>query len=51
MHAYMECYLAVKKKKNERLPPATTGMNLEGIVLSKISQRKTNAIDFTYSGA
>ena len=29
-------------KKNEILPFATTWMDLESIVLSKISQRKTN---------
>ena len=38
----MEYYSAVKK--NEILPFATTWMELEGIMLSKISQRKTNII-------
>ena len=36
----MEYYSAIKK--NEILPFATTWMELEGIMLSKISQRKTN---------
>ena len=35
----MEYYLAIKK--NEILPFATTWMELEGIMLSEISQRKT----------
>ena len=38
----MEYYSAIKK--NEILPFATTWMELEGIMLSKISQRKTNII-------
>ena len=37
-----EYYLAIKK--NEILPFATTWMELEGIMLSEISQRKTNII-------
>ena len=36
----MDYYLAIKKK--EILPFATTWMELEGIMLSEISQRKTN---------
>ncbi|KAF0880513.1 LORF2 protein, partial [Crocuta crocuta] len=36
----MKYYLAIKK--NEILPFATMWMELEGIMLSKISQRKTN---------
>ena len=36
----MEYYSAIKKK--EVLPFATTWMELEGIMLSEISQRKTN---------
>ena len=35
----MEYYSAIKK--NETLPSATTWMELEGIMLSEISQRKT----------
>ena len=38
----MEYYSAIKK--NEILPFATTWMELKGIMLSEISQRKTNII-------
>ena len=38
----MEYYSAIKK--NEVLPFANTWMELEGIMLSEISQRKTNII-------
>ena len=38
----MEYYLAIKK--NEILPFATTWMEMEGIMLSEISQRKTKII-------
>ena len=38
----MEYYSAIKK--NEILPFATTWMELEGIMLSEIGQRKTNII-------
>ena len=38
----MEYYSSIKK--NEILPFATTWMELEGIMLSEISQRKTNII-------
>ena len=38
----MEYYSAIKK--NEILPFATMWMELEGILLSEISQRKTNII-------
>ena len=38
----MEYYSAIKKK--EILPSATTWMELEGIMLSEISQRKTKII-------
>ena len=31
-------------EKNEILPLAATWMDLEGIMLSEVSQRKTNAI-------
>ena len=40
----MEYYSAIKK--NDILPFATTWMELECIMLSKISQRKTNTILF-----
>ena len=43
VHIYtIEYYSAVKR--NEVLPLATTWMDLEGIRLSKISQRKTNTL-------
>ena len=43
IHIYiMEYYSAIKK--NEILPFATTWMNLEGIMLSEISYRKTNVL-------
>ena len=38
----MEYYSAIKK--NDILPSATTCIELEGIMLSEISQRKTNII-------
>ena len=38
----MECYSAIRK--NEILPFATMWMELEGVILSEISQRKTNII-------
>ena len=38
----MEYYSAIKK--NEILPFAMTWMELEGIILIKTSQRKTNTI-------
>ena len=41
----MEYYSAIKK--NENLQFATTWMDMEGIMLSEISQRKTNN-DITY---
>ena len=40
----MEYYLAMRK--NEIWPFVVTWMELEGVMLSKISQRKTNAICF-----
>ena len=42
----MEYYLAIKK--NEILPFATMWMELEGIMLSEISQRKTKIYDFIH---
>ena len=38
----MEYYSAIKK--NEMQPFATTWMELEGVMVSEISQRKTNII-------
>ena len=38
----MKYYSALKK--NEMLPFAASWMDLEGIILSEISQRKTNAV-------
>ena len=40
----MEYYSAVKK--NEIMPFPTTRMDVEGIMLSEISQRKTNIVCF-----
>ena len=37
-----ECYSVVKKNKN--VPFATTWMDLEGIMLSEIRQRKPNSV-------
>ena len=43
MYIYiMEYYLAIKE--NEILPFATMWMELEGIMINEISQRKTNII-------
>ena len=42
----MEYYSAIKK--NEILPFATTWVELEGIMQSEISQRKTKSYDFTH---
>ena len=38
----MEYYLAIKN--NKTLPFATVWMDLEGIMLNKISQRNTNKV-------
>ena len=49
IHAYthkMEYYSAIRK--NEKLPFATTWMDLEGIMLSEVSQRKTNVVCILY---
>ena len=40
----MECYSTIKK--NEILPLAATWMDLEGIVLSEISQTKKNTVSY-----
>ena len=42
----MEYYSTTKK--NEILPFAATRMDLEGIILNEITQRKTNAVWYTY---
>ena len=43
IYAYtMEYYSAMRKK--EILPFATTWMDLEGVMLTEISQRKTNTV-------
>ena len=44
----MEYYSAIKK--NENLPFAMTWMELESMMLSEISQRKTNIILFHSCG-
>ena len=36
--------ILLSHKKNEILPFATTWMDLEGIILSEIRQRKTNTL-------
>ena len=40
---YIYEYYSVIKKKNEILPFTTTSVDLEGIMLSEISQGKTSA--------
>ena len=35
---------AIKRKKNEMLPPATTWMDLEGTVLSEVSQTERDVL-------
>ena len=40
----MEYYSAIKE--NKRIPPAATSMDLEIIVLSEVSQTKTNTIRY-----
>ena len=42
VHIYMEYYLAMKK--NEIMPFAATEMDLEIIILSEVSQTKTNIL-------
>ena len=43
---YMHIYIYISHKNNEILLLVTIWMDLEGIVLSEISQRKTNTICF-----
>jgi len=38
----VEYYSAIKKKEN--MPVATTGIDLEGVMLSEISQRKAHIV-------
>ena len=42
--------LLLGQEKNEVLPFATTWRDLEGIMLSEIRQKNTNAISFAYMG-
>ena len=44
IYIYIYTHYPAIKKKNEILPFAATWMNLEGIMLSEISQRKTNIV-------
>lgn len=44
-HVYSKDYL-LNHRKNETLPSVTTWMDIEGVVLSSVSQRKTNATRF-----
>ena len=43
-YMYTMGYYSAVKKKNEILPFTETWMDLEGIMLGEISQRKTNSI-------
>ena len=45
---YIQWNITQPLKKNEFLPFATTWMDLEGIMLSEISQRKTNTLLLIY---
>ena len=53
MHVYAHTHtgiLLLGQEKNEVLPFATTWRDLEGIMLSEIRQKNTNAISFAYMG-
>ena len=41
----LECYLTMKE--NKILPCATTGIDLESIMLSEVVQRKTDTVSFS----
>ena len=43
-HTHTHSGILFSHKQNEILPLAATGMDLEGITLSEISQRKTNTV-------
>ena len=47
VRAHTEYYLAIEK--NEILPFATTWMDLEGIMLSEVSQRKRSIISYDFT--
>ena len=44
VHIYIMKYFSAIKKKNEILPSDTTWMDIEGIVLSEVRQRKANTV-------
>ena len=44
IHTHTQTGILLSHKKNENLPFATTWMDLEGIMLSEISQRKPNSV-------
>ena len=44
IYVYVCGRILYSQKRNENLPFATTWMALEGIMLSEISQRKTNSV-------
>ena len=48
MHAHTHNEILLSHKKNEIVPFATTWMDLNGVTLSEVSQRKTK-YDITYT--